>query len=78
MRLTPANIRPWARSLGEEVTGYVGPHVLREVILHDHAWNCTHCKGWFSSRADMECADPETDTDRGECWFCRFGYAEAA
>jgi hypothetical protein len=57
------NPRAFARARGEQVSAYVGPHVLRDVILHDSAHRCTCCGNWFSSASDME---------GDECFFCRW------
>lgn len=54
MQLTTSNVRNWLRSRGDEVTAYVGPRVLRNVILHDEALRCDDCAEAFTSEHDGE------------------------
>lgn len=49
MQLDLSNVRRWVRSRGDEVTAYVGPRVLKNVILHDDAHRCTDCGDLFTS-----------------------------
>ena len=72
-----APLRPLLRKLGYAPRDWAGARTVK-AFLHDTAFRCTNCFGWFCE-ADMAVETDPWVEDRGECFACRWNlHREAA
>ena len=76
-RVTTPPLRPLLRKLGYSPRDWSGPRTVK-AFLHDTAFQCANCFGWFCEADMAEEADPWVEPT-WECRWCRFNlHREAA